>query len=88
MGIFMWKILNGKLAQTLKEHFSFRERNYGHKNTKLHLPLTNTNIFKQDNVYQGPKLWNAIPANIRNKVSVLAFKTALNKHLLSNYFCS
>ena len=46
------------------------------------LPLANTNLFKQAIVYQEPKLWNSITANIINKVSVPTFKTALNKHLL------
>ena len=55
-----------------------------HNNAKFYLPLANTNLFKRDIVYQGPKLWNSIPANIRNKVSVPTFKTALIKHLLSN----
>ena len=84
IGIFMSKVLNDKLPQTLKDHFSIRERNYGHSNAKFHLPLANTNLFKRDIVYQGPKLWNSIPTNVKNKVSVSTFKTALNKHLLSN----
>ena len=55
IGIFMWKVLNDKVPQTLKNHFSIRERNYGHSNAKFHLPLANKNLFKQDIVYQGPK---------------------------------
>ena len=84
IGIFMWKVANDKVPQTLKDHFSIRKRNYGHNNEKSHLPLANANLFKRDIVYQGPKLWNSIPANIKNKVSVSTFKTALKKHLLSN----
>ena len=83
--IFMWKVLNDKVPQTSIEHFSIRQRNYyGHQNTKFHSPLANTNLFKQYIVYQGAKLWNSIPANIRNKVSVPTFKTVLITHLLSN----
>ena len=84
MGIFMWKILNDEVPQTLKDHFSIREENYGHENTKFHLPMANTNLFKRDIVYQGPHFWNSIPANIGNKLSVPKFTTALNKYLLSN----
>ena len=54
IGIFMWKVLNDKVPQTLKDHFSIRERNYaiyGHNNAKFHLPLAITNLFKQDTVY-------------------------------------
>ena len=84
IGVFMWKVLNDEVPQTLKDHFSIRERNYGHNNAKFHLPLANTNLFKRDITYQGPKLWNSIPANIKNNVSVPRFKTALKKYLLSN----
>ena len=66
----MWKVLNDKVPQTLKDHFSINERNYNHNNAKFHLPLANTNLFKQDIIYQGPKLWNSIPINIKNKVSL------------------
>ena len=30
IGIFMWKVLNDEVLQTLKDHFSIKERNYGH----------------------------------------------------------
>ena len=80
----MWKVLKDKVPQTLKDHVSIRERNYGHNNGKFHLPLANTNLFKQDIVYQGPKLCNSISTSIKNKVSVPTFKTALKMHLLSN----
>ena len=69
IGIFMWKVLNGKVPQTLKDHFSIRERNYGHNNAKFHLSLANTNLFKRGIVYQGSKLWNSISTNIKNKCS-------------------
>ena len=86
IGIFMWKVLNDiKVLQTLKDHFSIRERDYGYNNAKFHLPLANTNLFKQDVVYQGPKLWNSIPTNIKSKVSVPTLKIALKKHLVSNF---
>ena len=76
----MWKVLKDKVPQTLKDHLSIRERDYGHNNGKFHLPLANANLFKQDIVYQGRKLCNSIST----KVSVPAFKTALKMHLLSN----
>ena len=76
----MWKVLKDEVPQTLKDHLSIRKRNYGHNNGKFHLPLAKTNLFKQDIVYQGPKLCNSIST----KVSVPTFKTALKMHLLSN----
>ena len=58
IGIFMWKVPNDKEPQTLEDHSSIREKNFGHNNVKFHFPLANTNLFKWDNVYQGPKFWN------------------------------
>ena len=84
IGIFTRKVLNDEVSQTLKDHFSIRERNHAYNNAKFHVQLANTNLFKQDIVYKGPKLWNSIPANIRNKVSLTTFKTTLNNYLLSN----
>ena len=48
IGIFMWKVLNDEVPQTLEDHFSIRKRNYGHNNAKFHLPLANANPFKRD----------------------------------------
>ena len=79
----MWKALNGKVPQTLKDQLSIRVRTYGHNNAKFHLALANINLFKRDTVYQGPKLWNSVPTNIKNKASVPTFKTAVKKHFLS-----
>ena len=37
IGIFMWTVLNDMVPQTLKDHFSIRERN-GYNIAKFHLP--------------------------------------------------
>ena len=44
IGIFMWTVLNDIVPQTLKDHFSIRERNYGYNIAKFHLPWQ-TQIF-------------------------------------------
>ena len=54
--ILMGKVLNEEVRQTLKDHFSIRETNYGHNSAEFYLPLANTPLFKRDIVYQGPKL--------------------------------
>ena len=33
---------------------------------------------------QGPKLWNSLPADIRNSPTVNRFKSALKRYLLIN----
>ena len=85
MGIFMWKILHDRVpAETLKNHFSIRERNYSSDSIKFHLPVANTNLFRCDIVYQRSKLWNSIPSDIRSERSFPSFKTACKDYLLYN----
>ena len=83
IGIFMWNVINGEVPQTLKDHFSIRRRNCRHNNRNFHLSFGNTDLFKRDITYQGPKRWNYTLTNIKNKVTIPRFKTALKKHLLS-----
>ena len=85
MWIFMWKILHDRVpAETLKNHFSIRERNYSSDSIKFHLPVANTNLFRCDIVYQRSKLWNSIPSDIRSERSFPSFKTACKDYLLYN----
>ena len=35
--------------------------------------------------YQGPVIWNTIPPQLQNSVSLNIFKTRLKKHILSSY---
>ena len=81
MGIFMWKVLDDEVLKTSKNQISIRERIYGNHNLKLYLPIVSTNLLKRD-IYQGPKLWNTIPPDIRSTKSFPAFKLACNNYLL------
>lgn len=82
MGSFMWKVLDDEVLKTSKNQISIRERIYGNHNLKLYLPLVSTNLLKRD-IYQGPKLWNTIPPDIKRTKSFPAFKLACNNYLLS-----
>ena len=84
MGIFMWEVLHDEVPQTLKNHFSIRERNLGNQDLKFRLAIANTNLFKSDTVYQGPKLWNTINSDIRSKKVFLRLKLPYNNYLLQN----
>ena len=81
IGIFMWKVLDDEVFKTSKNHISIRERIYGNHNLKLYLPIVSTNTLKRD-IYQGQKLWNTIPPDIRSTQSFPAFKLAYNNYLL------
>ena len=84
MEIFLWKVLHDEVSETLKNHFSIRKRNYGNQNLKFHLPLRYNGIFKHGIVFQGTKLWNSRPSDIRSKKSFPTFKVAYNNYLLHN----
>ena len=43
----------------------------------------NTKIFEKSLQYGGPRLWNSLPANIRNAQSLQSFKNALLKFIKS-----
>ena len=85
LGIFMWKVLHdGVPAETLKNHFSIRQRCYCNDSLKFHLPIANKYLFKCDIVYQRSKLWNSIPPDIRSEKGFPSFKTILKDYLLYN----
>ena len=76
----MWKVL----PETIKNHFSIRKRSYGDQNQKLYLPNANTDLFQRDIIYQGSKLGNTTPFDIRSKKQFTSLKAAHNNHLFYN----
>ena len=45
---------------------------------------TNTDLGARAITVKGPKLWNSIPLDIRNSVSIRIFKDKLKRHILGN----
>ena len=50
----------------------------------LHIPLLRTKKMQRSIKYQGVKIWNSIPAEIRT-TSPVSFKKKLKAHLLQQY---
>ena len=50
----------------------------------LHIPRSYSSLFDRAFSFQGPKLWNSLPTDIRNSTSVNRFKSALKRYLLIN----
>ena len=50
----------------------------------LHIPRSHTSFFDRAFSVQGPKLWNSLPADIRNSPTINRFKSALKRYLLIN----
>ena len=50
----------------------------------LHIPRSHSANFDRAFSVQGPKLWNGLPADIRNSNSINRFKSELKRYLLYN----
>ena len=50
----------------------------------LHIPRSHSAYFDRAFSVQGPKLWNSLPADIRNSTSINRFKRELKRYLLYN----
>ena len=50
----------------------------------LHIPRSHSAYFDRVFSIQGPKLWNSLPADIRNSTSINRFKCELKLYLLYN----
>ena len=50
----------------------------------LHIPRSHSAYFDRAFSVQGPKLWNSLPADIRNSTSINRFKCQLKRYLLYN----
>jgi hypothetical protein len=46
-----------------------------------------TNLKKFTILYQGPKIWNSLPTNIKDSLSLYSFKKTVMKFLLNYSFC-
>ena len=50
----------------------------------LHIPRSHSAYFDRAFLVQGQKLWNSLPADIRNSISINRFKRELKRYLLYN----
>ena len=80
---FMWRVANKEAPSTITGEFSLKQRVYGSKIVKFHIPSARSNfLLKREIIYQGPKLWNSTTAKTCSKKSIQTFKTAYLKKLL------
>ena len=79
---FMWQLTYNNIPDTIKTAFKTRNRDYGENNLKYHLPNINSELLKRNVIYQGPKIWNSLKNNIKNKKSIYSFKKTLKNKLL------
>ena len=82
--IFMFRILNGFTAPSLKESFTWvrvMQGNYNLRNshTDLALPNPRREFLKRSFKYSGAKLWNCLSLEAKLAESEYAFKTNINR---------
>lgn len=80
---FMWKVTHDELEENIKSLFRQRERTFGNNDIKYHIPNVNLDRTRYSIIFQGPRLWNKLNSDLKNKVSVNSFKKALKSHFLN-----
>ena len=76
IGKFMWQVNNKEIPRNISKLFHVKGNNI-----KYHIPSGYLNVIKNSVLFQGPKFWNEIPIDIRNKKSLISFKTSYCKYL-------
>lgn len=83
---YMFRIVNGMAQACLTDLFTRKQdvTNYSLRgsSTSLQLPLPKTESGKKSFSYDGAKVWNSIPENLRNCKSVSSFKAEITTHTL------
>ena len=70
----MWKLSNNETLASISEHFQIRNReknffSFGEKKIKYHVPSAKSELLKTNIIFQGPRLWNSLKTELKNKKS-------------------
>ena len=88
LGQFMYKYNSNTLPHVFDAMFSLN-RSFHHYPTRrsdeFHLPLFRTVLAKKTFKYDGPRFWNSLTEDIKNKPSLNSFKKKLKIYLLKSY---
>ena len=79
--VMMYKTMNDLAPEYLQSLFSQRHSAYNLRNSEGRLTLSkpSTNYLKRSSSYSGAMLWNNLPKNLKNAVSVEHFKRNIKK---------
>ena len=75
---YMWKLKNGVLPTCLSSNFTLNAR------TQYSTSFSRLESLKNFILYEGPKIWEKIPVNIRSKPSLTSFSNSLKSYFLDN----
>ena len=85
--ILMYKIVNNMVPNYLSSYFVFPSNtltyNLRDSDCTLAIPQPRTNYCKRSLSYSGAVLWNSLPLDIRQSLSLNAFKSKLKNYHLS-----
>ena len=80
--------MNGYAPSYIKDllvpYTSARESRRSQNKHRLIMPKVKATFGERAFSYASPRLWNALPLDIKTKDSVASFKTALKTHLFGN----
>ncbi len=86
--VFMHKFSANQLPSSFNHYFTSNSSIHTYSTrqaSNYHLFYANTSIRKKSIATSGPKLWKALPDNIKNASSLALFKRKLKLHLSTNY---
>ena len=66
----MWKLSNNEPPGSISEHFQIINKTFGEKFFfKYHVLYAKSHLLKRNIIFQGPRLWNSLKTEHKNKVS-------------------
>ncbi|MCG8066696.1 MAG: hypothetical protein JAY84_02445 [Candidatus Thiodiazotropha taylori] len=86
--LMVYKGINGLAPGYISSMFTYVSEHHGRctrstSSDLLYVPRSHSSQFDRAFSVLGPKLWNSLPADIRNSETVNRFKNALKRHLLT-----
>ena len=85
--IFIFKLLNNFLPESLCERLEKRVSHYNLRNHEniLNLPKPKSNILKNSTLYSASRLFNTLPTETRSLTSITAFSRAISHISFANH---
>ena len=89
LAIMMYKVVNNNAPTMVSELFSFSNVKYSLRSgSQFHQPSANTVWNGQETIsYLGPKIWNMVPEEMKQKSSLFTFKTEIKQWVPNNCPC-
>ena len=87
-GIFMYKYTNRQLPALFHNYFDLNSNIHTYPtrhSSDFHLENPRTILAQKSIRHHGPDVWNTLPYNIKQCLTLSTFKNSLKRHLLSTY---